>query len=73
MTQARGKVGMAKVVTIVGHKKFWGRWKSTVMSHLIMQVHFPEAQVGIKLHKKKFQWTDPLPNETVDDGCSLLH
>jgi hypothetical protein len=57
MTQARGKVGMANVVTIVQ----------------IMQLLSPEAQVAIKIHKKKFQWTDPLPNETINDGRSLLH
>jgi hypothetical protein len=43
------------------------------MSHQIMQLLSPEAQVDIKIHKKKFQWIDPLPNETIDDGCSLLH
>jgi hypothetical protein len=73
MTQAWGKVGMANVVTIVGCKNFLERWKSTVMSHQIMQLLSPEAQVAIKIHKKKFQLTDPLPNETIDDGHSLLH
>ncbi len=43
------------------------------MSHQIMQLLSPEAQVAIKIHKKKFQWTDLLPNETIDDGRSLLH
>jgi hypothetical protein len=28
---------------------------------------------GIKIHKKKFQWTDPLPNEIIDDGRSPLN
>jgi hypothetical protein len=43
------------------------------MSHQIMQLLSPEAQVAIQIHKKKFQWADPLPNETIDDGHSLLH
>jgi hypothetical protein len=73
MTQARGKVGMANVVTIVGRKKFLKCWKSTVMSHQIMQLLSPEAKVAIKIHKKTFQWTDPLPTDTIDDGCSLLY
>jgi len=38
-----------------------------------MEMLTPEAQVAIKLHKNKFQWVDPLPNETVDDGRSLLN
>ncbi len=38
-----------------------------------MQLLSPGAQVAIKIHKKKFQWTDPLPNETIHDGRSLLH
>ncbi len=29
--------------------------------------------MAIKIHKKKFQGSDPLPNEKIDDGCSLLH
>jgi hypothetical protein len=33
----------------------------------------PEAQVAIKIHCKKYQWSDPLPNKTVDDGRSILH
>ncbi len=47
MTQARCKVGMANVVTIVGRKNFLKRWKSTVMSQQIMQLLFPEVQVAI--------------------------
>ncbi len=52
MIQARGEVGMANVVTIVGRKKILERWKSIVMSHQIMQLLSPEAQVAIKIHKK---------------------
>jgi hypothetical protein len=33
----------------------------------------PEAQIGIKIHKQKFQRTDPFSNETIVDGCSLLN
>jgi hypothetical protein len=44
MTQAHGEVGIANVVTIVGRKKFFERWKSTVMSHQIMQLLPPEAK-----------------------------
>jgi hypothetical protein len=73
MTQARGEVGMANVVTIVGRTYFFERWKSTEMSHQIMQLLSPEAQVAIKIHKKKLQWTGPLPNETINDGRSFLH
>jgi hypothetical protein len=73
MTQARGKVGMANVATIVRCKNFLERWNPTVMSHQIMQLLSPEAQVANKIHKKKFQLTDPLPNETIDDSGSLLH
>jgi hypothetical protein len=38
------------------------------MSHQIMQLLSPEAPVGIKIHKKKFRWTKPLPNEAINDG-----
>ncbi len=39
----------------------------------MIQLLSPEVQVAIKIHKNKFQWTDPLPNELIDDGYSLLH
>jgi hypothetical protein len=43
------------------------------MSHQIMEMLTPEAQVAIKLHKKKYQWIDPLANEMIDGGRSLLN
>ncbi len=43
MTQAHGKVGMANTVTIIGRKRFLECWKSTIMSHQIMQLLSPEA------------------------------
>jgi hypothetical protein len=55
MTQARGKVGTANSVTLLGRKKFLELWKSTIMSHQIMEMLSPEAQVAIKLHKNKYQ------------------
>ena len=33
----------------------------------------PEAQIALKIHKNRYQWNDPLPDETIDDGRSLLH
>ncbi len=33
----------------------------------------PEAQIALKIHKNRYQWTDPLPNEMIDNGCSLLN
>jgi hypothetical protein len=38
-----------------------------------MQTLTPEAQIAIKIHKNRYQWTDPLPNKTIDDSCSLLN
>ena len=73
MTQARGEVGAANAITLLGRKKFLERWKSTIMSHQIMEMLTPEAQISIKLHKSKYQWTDTSLNETIDDGRSLLN
>ena len=73
MNATRGEVGTANAVTIIGRKKFLERWKSTIMSHQIMSMLNPEAQIAIKLHKNKYQWVDPLPNETIDDGRSFLN
>jgi hypothetical protein len=54
MTQTCGELGNANVVTLLSRKKFLERWKSTIMSHQIMEMLTPEAQVAIKLHKKKY-------------------
>jgi hypothetical protein len=37
-----------------------------------MQLLTPEAQIGIKIHKQKFQCTDPFSNKTIDDGDARL-
>jgi hypothetical protein len=73
LTQARGEVGTAHTVTIIGRKKFLEYWKSSIMAHQNIQFLTPKVHVGIKIHKKKFQWTDPLPNKTINDGRSLLN
>jgi hypothetical protein len=38
-----------------------------------MEMLTPEAQAAIKLHKKKYQWIDPLANKTINDSRSLLN
>jgi hypothetical protein len=58
-TNAPGKIGVANTVTHIGQKKFLQQWKLTILSHEIMQLLTPEAQIGIKIHKQKFQCTDP--------------
>ena len=73
MTATRGEIGTAQAVTLIGRKKFLERWKSTILSHQVMQLLTPEAQIAIKINKKKYQWTDPLSEETIDDGRSLLN
>ena len=75
ITNAPGKIGVANTVTCIGQKKFLQQWKLTILSHEIMQLLTPEAQIGIKIHKQKFQCTDPFSNKTIDDGdaCLLLN
>jgi hypothetical protein len=55
MTATYGKIGTANAVTLLGCKKFLKCWKSTIMSHQIMEMLTLEAQVAIKLHKNKYQ------------------
>jgi hypothetical protein len=43
------------------------------MAYQVMNLLSPEAQVAIKIHRKKYQWTDSLPGKKIDDGRSLLH
>jgi hypothetical protein len=33
----------------------------------------PETENSIKIHKKAFQWIDPISDEIITDGCSLLN
>jgi hypothetical protein len=73
LTQVCGEIGIAQAVTIIGRNKFLEQLKSTILSHQIIQILTPEAQIALKIHKHRFQWTDPLPNKTIDDGCSLLN
>ena len=32
----------------------------------------PDAQNSIKIHKKAYQWTDPISDEIINDGHLLL-
>jgi hypothetical protein len=73
MNAAHGEIGTANTVSLIGCKKFLERWKSTILSHQVMEMLTLEAQIAIKPHKSKYHWTDPLPNETINDGCSLLN
>jgi hypothetical protein len=73
LTQARGEIGIAQAVTMIGRKKFLERWKLTILSHQIIQMLTPEGQIALKIHKNRYQWTDPLPNETIDNSRSLLN
>jgi hypothetical protein len=50
---ACGKIGVANTLIRIGQKKFLEQWKSTLLSHQIMQSLTPEDQVGIKIHKRK--------------------
>jgi hypothetical protein len=70
---AHGEIEFANTVTHIGQKKVLEQWKLSTLSHQIMQLLTPEAQIGIKIHKQKFQWIDPFSNETIDDGHLLIN
>jgi hypothetical protein len=70
---AHGEIGTASAITKFGKKKFMERWKPTILSHQVMALLTPEAQASIKIHKKTYQWTDPISDEVIMDGCSLLN
>ena len=54
-------------------KTFMEHWKSTILVNQIMTLLTPEAHTLIKIHKRAYQWTHPLLDEVVIDGCSLLN
>jgi hypothetical protein len=49
------------------------RWKSTILATQVMALLTPEAQNLIKIQKKAFQWIDPISDEIITDGHSLLN
>jgi hypothetical protein len=73
MTGTRGEVGTANALTKIGKKKFMERWKSTILAAQVMALLTPEAQNLMKIHKKAYQWTDPISDKTFTDGRSLLN
>jgi hypothetical protein len=73
LTAARGKVETIAALTKIGKKKFMERWKSTILATQVMALLTPEAQNSIIIHKKAFQWIDPISDEIITDVCSLLN
>jgi len=72
LSAARGEVTAANL-TKSGKKKFMERWKSTVFAYQVMAMLTPEGQASIKIQEKAYQWIDPLSDEIVVDGRSLLN
>jgi hypothetical protein len=73
LTAACGKVGTAAALTKIGKKKLIEHWKPTILATQVMAFLTPEAQNSIKIQKKAFQWIDPILDEIITDGCSLLN
>ncbi len=48
MNAARVEIGTANAVSLIGCKKFLECWKSTILSHQVMEMLTPEAQIAIK-------------------------
>ena len=49
------------------------RWKSTILAYHVIALLTSEGQSSIKLQEKTYQWTDPLSDDIVFDGCLLLN
>ena len=73
LSATRGEVGTAAALTKSGKKKFMERWKSTILAHHVMALLTPEGQASIKIRENAYQWSDPLSDEIVVDGRSLLN
>ncbi len=67
------KVGTASLLTKSGKKKFTKRWKFTILAHHVMALLTPNAQATIKIQENSFQWIDPLSNDIVVNGHSILN
>ena len=64
---------MAATLKKSGKKKFMECWKSTILTNHIMALLTPDGQASIKIRENAYQWIDPLSDEFVVDGCSLLN
>jgi hypothetical protein len=73
LSDMRGKLGVAAVISKIGKMKFMECWKSSILAYQVMALLTPEAQASIKIHKKAYLRTGPLTDEIVEDGCSLLN
>jgi len=73
LSATRGEVGTATALTKSGKKKFMERWKSTILAHHVMALLTPDGQASIKIRENGYQWIDPLSDEIVVDGRSLLN
>jgi hypothetical protein len=73
LSVTRGEVGTAAVLTKSGKKKFMECWKSTLLAYHIMALLTPDGQASIKIKENAYQWIDPLSDEIVVDGRSLLN
>jgi hypothetical protein len=54
LSAARGKVGIASILTKSGKKKFMERWKTTILAHHVMALLTPNAQATIKIQENSF-------------------
>jgi hypothetical protein len=73
LSATRGEVGTASALTKSGKKKFMECWKSTILAFQVMAMLSPDAQATIKIQENAYQWIDPLSDEIVVDGQSLLN
>ena len=48
-------------------------WKFTILAFQVMAMLSPDAQATIKIQENAYQWIDPLSDEIVVDGGSLLN
>jgi hypothetical protein len=73
ITNAHGEIGVANTVTCIGQKKFLEQWKTIMLSHQIMQLLTPEAQIGIKIPSKSFNGLTPFPpKQLMIVACSSM-
>jgi hypothetical protein len=63
----------ASNLTKIGKKKFMERWKSTILASQVMALLTNEAQATIKVLENSYQWIDPISDEIVINGCSILN
>ena len=72
LSNARGELGVANVITTVGKALFLKRWRSIMMANHALQSLTPAARMAIKTGEEWYEWYNDDTGETAQDGLTVI-